>query len=149
MSTKATSYPRGNLTVRHRPDLIATKEHVLSSLSDDGVTIINSLTAEEYSGKVNRFPRAGRIEGSVNIDCELLVDPDMHTLLPEEQLHTLFNAVGALDGNSVITYCGGGVAASSNALALSLLRVQDVAVYDGGLIEWTADPELPMEVDIK
>ena len=53
----------------------------------------------------------------------------------------------ALSGDKVITYCGGGVAASADALALTLLGVQDVAVYDGGLIEWTADPGLPMEVD--
>jgi len=32
-------------------------------------------------------------------------------------------------------------------MPLSLLGVQDVAVYDSGLIEWTADPGLPMEVD--
>ena len=34
---------------------------------------------------------------------------------------------------------------SSDALALTLLDIQDVAVYHEGLIEWTADPELPME----
>ncbi|HLF12267.1 MAG TPA: sulfurtransferase, partial [Gammaproteobacteria bacterium] len=30
-------------------------------------------------------------------------------------------------------------------LALTLLGVRDVAVYDGSLAEWTADPTLPME----
>ena len=34
----------------------------------------------------------------------------------------------------------------SDALGLTLLGVQDMAVYHKGLIEWTADPELPMEV---
>ena len=45
----------------------------------------------------------------------------------------------------VITYCGGGIVASLDVFALSLLGRADVAVYDGSLMEWTADPSLPME----
>ena len=75
-----------------------------------------------------------------------LVNQDTHTYLSEKELRGVFNANNALRGNSFITYCGGGVAASSDALALTLLGIQDVAVYHEGLIEWTADPELPMEV---
>jgi thiosulfate/3-mercaptopyruvate sulfurtransferase len=45
----------------------------------------------------------------------------------------------------VVTYCGGGIAASSDALALALLGRDDVAVYDASLSEWAADPSLPME----
>jgi thiosulfate/3-mercaptopyruvate sulfurtransferase len=45
----------------------------------------------------------------------------------------------------VITYCGGGIAASSDAFALTLLGVTNIAVYDGSLLEWAADPALPME----
>jgi len=119
----------------------------MSSLYDDAITIINSLTADEFCGKFNRFPRPGRIAGSVNVDCEILIDHSTHTYLPEAKLREGFNAVDALSSNSVITYCGGGVAASSVALALALLGVSDVAVYQKGLIEWTVDPELPMEVD--
>jgi thiosulfate/3-mercaptopyruvate sulfurtransferase len=53
--------------------------------------------------------------------------------------------VGALNRERVITYCGGGIAASSDALVLTLLGVPNVAVYDGSLLEWAADPTLPME----
>jgi thiosulfate/3-mercaptopyruvate sulfurtransferase len=128
---------------------MATKQQVLEAISDDKIAIINGLSAGEHSGRVIRYPRAGRIASSVNVDVELLVDPDTHTFLPEDQLRGIFAAAGALTGDSAITYCGGGVAASLDALALTLLGVQDVAVYDGGLVEWTADPELPMEVDIQ
>jgi thiosulfate/3-mercaptopyruvate sulfurtransferase len=50
-----------------------------------------------------------------------------------------------LDKSTAITYCGAGIAASSDALALTLLGVPNVAVYDGSLAEWTADAALPME----
>jgi thiosulfate/3-mercaptopyruvate sulfurtransferase len=46
----------------------------------------------------------------------------------------------------VITYCGGGIAACSAALVLTLLGVDQVAVYDGSLVEWAADPSLPLEL---
>jgi thiosulfate/3-mercaptopyruvate sulfurtransferase len=45
-----------------------------------------------------------------------------------------------------ITYCGVGISATSDALALTLLGESDVAVYDGSLHEWTSNPELPLEI---
>lgn len=41
-------------------------------------------------------------------------------------------------------YCGGGISASANALALASVGVRDVRVYDGSLEEWSADPGLPL-----
>jgi len=58
----------------------------------------------------------------------------------------LFAEKGTLDeGKRVITYCGGGIAATFVAFDLARLGRGDVAVYDGSLNEWTADPSLPME----
>jgi len=44
-----------------------------------------------------------------------------------------------------VTYCGAGIAAASDALLLTLLGMDDVAVYDGSLEEWARDPASPME----
>lgn len=64
--------------------------------------------------------------------------------LPAAQLHAQFEAVEALSRERVVTSCGGGIAASSDVLVLTLLGVPNVAVYDGGLLEWAADPALPL-----
>ena len=45
----------------------------------------------------------------------------------------------------VITYCGGGIASSNSAFALTLLGYDNVAVYDGSMFEWGNDESLPME----
>ena len=45
----------------------------------------------------------------------------------------------------VINYCGGGIGASGDALALIMLGHEDVKLYDASLNEWAADPTLPME----
>ena len=60
-------------------------------------------------------------------------------------LRAKFQAVGALDAKRVVTYCGGGIAASSDAFILTLLGRDDVAVYDASLSEWANDPSMPME----
>ena len=45
----------------------------------------------------------------------------------------------------MICYCGGGIAATTDALALTLVGHSNVAVYDGSMREWAADESLPME----
>ena len=59
----------------------------------------------------------------------------------EAELRTLFD--GRTSERNV-TYCGGGIAASSVAFTLTRLGYEDVAVYTASLQEWAADPENPM-----
>ena len=61
---------------------------------------------------------------------------------PAEELRKLFRQI--LAAERVITYCGGGIASSSDAFVLHLLGHRNVAVYDGGLMEWSADRGLPL-----
>jgi thiosulfate/3-mercaptopyruvate sulfurtransferase len=49
-----------------------------------------------------------------------------------------FAASGALAAGRVITYCGGGIAASSDAFVLTLLGHDQVSVYDASLSEWAS-----------
>ncbi len=73
------------------------------------------------------------------------MDPVTHAYLPPDEIRRQFEVVGALeDGERVITYCRAGIAASAAAFALALLGADNVAVYDGSLAEWTADPNAPM-----
>ena len=44
----------------------------------------------------------------------------------------------------IVAYCGGGIAAAADALALALLGRDDVTVYDGSLNEWASDPAAPL-----
>ena len=56
-----------------------------------------------------------------------------------------FEAASALDpGKKVITYCGGGIAATWNAVLLNKLGQQNVAVNAGSMNEWASDPACPI-----
>jgi thiosulfate/3-mercaptopyruvate sulfurtransferase len=132
---------------RVRPELIASADDVRRALGSATTRIVNALSPEEFSGANSRFARRGRIPGSVNVYCQNLVSPDTYDYLPQEPLRRIFESAGALGADRTITYCGAGIAASSDALALVALGVDNVAVYDGSLAEWTADPSSPMESD--
>lgn len=127
-----------------RDELLATRSELIATLGDSGTVLINALRPELFRGEEGgRRPRPGRIPGSVNVPFTELYD-DTGKLRPTEQLHEMFVAAGALDAERVVTYCGGGIAAASDALALAMLGV-NAALYDGSLNEWASDPESPME----
>lgn len=141
------SYPPASFTCRPHSGLMADRREVLDAIATPETCLINALSPESFSGKLKNLPRAGRIPGSRNVYCQSLVDEKSGEYLQLEALRVRFASTGALAAKRVITYCGGGIAASSDALALTLLGVENVAVYDGSLSEWTQDPALPMETD--
>jgi thiosulfate/3-mercaptopyruvate sulfurtransferase len=138
--------PPRRFVARPRPELIANKAGVLAALGEDRACVLNALSEERHRGGGGvPYGRPGRIAGSANVPAQELVDPETHAYLPVDVLRQKFAASGALDARRVITYCGAGIAASSDAFVLTLLGRDDVAVYDASLSEWAADPLLPME----
>jgi thiosulfate/3-mercaptopyruvate sulfurtransferase len=145
VSTDAGTRPARTFTARPRPGLIADKSGVLAAVGESGACVLNALSEEHHRGTGgSTYGRPGRIKGSVNVVARDLVDPATHAYLPADVLRAKFQAVGALDAKRVVTYCGGGIAASSDAFILTLLGRDDVAVYDASLSEWANDPSLPM-----
>ncbi len=134
--------PASPLTPRWQPGLYASKEDVTRAIDDQGTVLVNALWPEQFRGEVP-LERPGRIPGSVNVPFSDVLDDD-GTLRDLDALRARFAAEGVDEGAKAITYCGGGIAASLGALALAELGV-DVALYDGSLTEWTADPQAPLE----
>ena len=146
VSTDADARPPARFVARPRPGLFVGKADVLGALGDRAACVLNALTEEQHRGTGGvTYGRPGRIAGSVNVSAQGLVDEKTHAYLDTDQLRQRFEAAGVLDAKRVITYCGGGIAASSDALVLALLGHRDGAVYDASLSEWAADPSLPME----
>jgi thiosulfate/3-mercaptopyruvate sulfurtransferase len=146
VSTAPCAYPPGRLVARPRPGLFADRATVLAGVGDTATCLVNALTEEQHRGSGGvHYGRPGRIAGSVNVPARSLVDAKTHAYLPADELRKHFEASGALDAGRVIAYCGGGIAASSDAFVLAMLGHDRVAVYDASLSEWARDPSLPME----
>jgi len=125
--------------------LMVGKDEVLRAIGDSAVCTVNALTAEQHAGAGgNRYGRPGHIKGSVNLPAAHLLDPATNEFLPATELRRRFEGMGAFD-KEVITYCGGGIAASADALALVMLGHPAVKLYDASMSERAIDPTLPME----
>ena len=137
--------PPGHFAVRELRPLMVGKDEVLRAIGDGGVCTLNALAPEQHAGSGgNSYGRPGRIKGSVNLPAAHLLDPATNEFLPPAELRRRFEVVGAFD-KRVITYCGGGIAASADALALVMLGHPNVRLYDASMSEWAIDPSLPME----
>lgn len=147
-STTFASYPVAeNFTIKLRPELMVNKQDVLAAIDQDETLLLHSLPLPVFKGRINPYQRPGRIPGSKHLYSETLLDPETNSFISAGAMTEKFAPTGSLEAKKVITYCGGGIAASNNALALTLLGHSNVAVYDGSLSEWSADPDMPLETD--
>ena len=139
------AYPPATLTLNARPGAWADKHEVLAAVADGGVCTINALSPSVHrgDGAVN-YGRKGHIKGSTNVPYAALLKAD-GAYRDDAELRALFDAVGAFERPRAICYCGGGISATMDALALTRLGHPSVAVYDGSMSEWSRDPDLPME----
>lgn len=112
---------------------------------DGAVCTINSLSKSLYEGTGDFFyERRGHIPGSKLVYYDTLLDNEF--FLSDNQLKDVLEAQGMLTAEKVITYCGGGIAATLDAFACLLCGQEEVAVYDGSMSEWVSDPQRPLTV---
>jgi thiosulfate/3-mercaptopyruvate sulfurtransferase len=89
-------------------------------------------------------PVAGHVPGAHNVPATANLD-DEGALLPEGRLRARYGAVldATREHRPVAAYCGSGVTAALDLLALHALGV-DAALYAGSWSGWVADPERPV-----
>nr|WP_240977595.1 rhodanese-like domain-containing protein [Planctomonas sp. JC2975] len=124
----------------------ADKHRIDRALSGaEPATLVCGLPPREFTGEAGHRPRLGHIPGSHSAPASRLVDRETNAFLTEEALRALLaDAVDSPD--PIVTYCAGGIAASADALALTVLGRDDVSVYDESLNEWAADDARPLVV---
>jgi thiosulfate/3-mercaptopyruvate sulfurtransferase len=139
------------LTGAERSELWVDKAEVEAVVRGDiDATLICATPPREFSGEDVTRVRAGHIPGSVSVPAASLVDPQTNALFSDHSLQVMLepalgvvpasSSAGAASRRRIIVYCGGGIAAAATALALTVLGETRVAIYDGSLNEWAADP---------
>ncbi len=134
-------------TARFHPEMVAAKDEVLAGIGAGDVCTLNALRPEQHAGGgTTNYGRAGHISGSINVAAAAMVGAD-NRFRPIEEIRSLL--AEPLAKPRVITYCGGGIAASSVTMLLTMLGHRDVRLYDASLSEWAPDAALPMSVSGK
>lgn len=114
----------------------------VSTVAAIGV-LIDARAAERYRGETEPIdPVAGHIPGAVNVPTARNLDGDGR-FLDRAALSALYAEVGAVPGADVAVYCGSGVTAAHDVLALEVAGVR-AALYPGSWSEWVADPARPV-----
>jgi len=109
---------------------------------DEPAALVCAVPPKEFTGETPSRGRAGVIPGSSSVPAGRLVDRDARTTIPDAELQQLFAPVDS--SSRIVTYCNGGIAAAAAALQLVRLGETNVAIYDGSLNEWAADPDAPL-----
>lgn len=143
----AHAHPAASFTPRPRPELLATRADVEAIVADGGACLLNALQPRVFRGEgPSSYSRAGRIPSSVNVPAAALLDDHTGRFLPADDLRAALADRGVPDDRPLVAYCGGGISATVDLFAVSLVGRDDAKLYDGSLTEWTADPNLPVEV---
>jgi thiosulfate/3-mercaptopyruvate sulfurtransferase len=113
-----------------------------ATVARDGV-LIDARAPERFRGEREPVdPVAGHIPGAVNVPAASLAKAHGR-FRDSDALRRVFQDVGVRDGVAVGAYCGSGVAASHEVLALSLAGIP-AALYVGSWSDWITDPGRPV-----
>jgi thiosulfate/3-mercaptopyruvate sulfurtransferase len=130
-----------NLSAGHLPTIDADEA---AEFCESGV-LVDARAGERYRGEVEPIdPRPGHIPGAVNVPAADLYENGR--MPSDDRLRELFAAatgrrsVGSLPAvPAVAAYCGSGVAAARDVLALAVLGVP-AALFPGSWSAWSNDP---------
>ena len=120
-----------------RPEMVVDADFVAHRPS--GTVLIDSRAPERYRGEVEPIdPVAGHIPGAINRNWLDGLDATGKFKPAEAQLERFAGLAG-----QIIVYCGSGVSATANVLALDLIG-KPARLYAGSWSDWISDPSRPI-----
>ncbi len=120
----------------------------IDEASDPYNVVIDARAPERFTGQEEPVdPRAGHIPGARNLPCRSNLDAEGR-FLPADILRRHFESVGVAAGPagaSMISYCGSGVTACHNLIALELAGLGAGRLYPGSWSQYSHDRARPVE----
>src|SRR5262245_12298666 len=133
-------------TAALRPDMLVDAPRVDTLRRDRAWRLLDARAPERFRGEVEPIDRvAGHIPGAANHPFLTNMDTDGTFLPPEDLRARLQAATGGSASDHVISYCGSGVTACHNLLALEHAGLTGAKLYAGSWSEWSSDPSREIE----
>ena len=125
--------------------LLSRVEDVSKAENTHNATLIDARPASFFTGR-EKAPAAqayGHIPGAISLDSASFYDAQTNKLKPKAELVSLAAHVPA---GPAVAYCNTGHWAATDWFVLhEIVGRQDVSLYDGSMVEWTADATRPVE----
>jgi thiosulfate/3-mercaptopyruvate sulfurtransferase len=123
------------LSVDLAPDVTVDRDQLRAGL--DSVLALDARAGERYRGESEPIdPVAGHIPGAVNAPHEGNLGSD-DRFLPPEVLAGKYRALGVASGQDTIVYCGSGVTACHDLLAIEHAGLGRAKLYPGSWSDWS------------
>lgn len=121
-----------------RDELIADVEDVRSAIGNPDVLLVDSREAPRYLGQTEPIDaKAGHVPSAINAFWKNNLDAEGKWTSVDQRRAGLSEVIDALDaGREVIVYCGSGVSACPNIVALHSLGYSNVRLYAGSWSDW-------------
>jgi thiosulfate/3-mercaptopyruvate sulfurtransferase len=128
-----------------RPSMRVEAVQILSSLGSFSLRLIDARAPERFRGEEEPIdPVAGHIPGAVNHPWQTNLSPDGR-FLPAAILRADFEALlDSTPPKDAVAYCGSGVTATHNLLALAYAGLEGARLYPGSWSEWCSDLRRPV-----
>lgn len=140
LETEQRVYPQASFQARLRPEMIVDANAVQARSAS--AVLLDSRAPERYRGDVEPLDwKAGHIPGAINVNWAEGVRDGFWKDAEEQK--TRFPKTDEL-----IVYCGSGVSAAGNLLALELAGVTHAKLYPGSWSDWISDNTRPIETSL-
>jgi thiosulfate/3-mercaptopyruvate sulfurtransferase len=129
-----------------RSEMTADRQDVARLMSNPEWRLLDARAPERYRGDAEPIDRVpGHIPSAINHFFRTNLD-EQGALLPREMLQQrLADSLAGVPADHVVCYCGSGVTACQNLLALEHAGMPGAKLYAGSWSEWSSDPERPIE----
>lgn len=132
-------------TPRIRPDAAINASTVLARLGGPGPFLLDARAPNRFRGENETLdPVAGHIPGAVNRFFQRNLDAAGRFESPAALKQEFTAVLGAVPPANVVHYCGSGVTACHNLLAMEIAGLHGSRLYAGSWSEWCSDPLRPM-----
>jgi thiosulfate/3-mercaptopyruvate sulfurtransferase len=119
---------------------------VMSHLGTSAWRLVDARAPERYRGESEPIDKTpGHIPGAANHFYQWNLDEQGLFHTPEQLRARLQGSVGDVRPDQIVCYCGSGVTACHNLLALEHAGLKGAKLYAGSWSEWSSDPSRPVE----
>jgi thiosulfate/3-mercaptopyruvate sulfurtransferase len=123
---------------------VADRDVVDRLRREPGAVILDARARERYEGRSEPIDaRAGHIPGARSAPFAENLRAPGGTFLDPADLERRYRELGAFDARAVVCYCGSGVTACHDLLALAVLGRADAILYEGSWSDWARQEHLP------